>query len=118
MGHHPDTLTERHQHGAARWPLAVVAIAALLLVSYGGGIIAAPLTLPLLYLALRQPLRRGLRPAVIAVSALTAAETGWAAAYLTAGEARPWVWLVPCAAGIGVLVVYSTTRPNSGLGEA
>jgi hypothetical protein len=118
MGRPAHTLTERHRHGAARWPLAVVAIAALLLVSYGGGVIAAPLTLPLLYLALRQPLSRGIRPAIVAVSALTAAEAGWAAAYLTTGEARPWVWLVPCAAGIGVLVVYSTTRPSSSLGEA
>lgn len=111
MGHNTPTLY-RAATAVRRWPVAVVAVAGLLLVSYGGGIVAAPVTLPLLYLAVRQDQTgRRLKAAIVVVAALTAAEAGWAAAYLAVGEARPWIWLLPLAAGAGIGVAYGTAKP-------
>jgi hypothetical protein len=95
-----------------RWPGLVAAVAAFLLVSYGGAIVAAPATLPLLYVALRQD-RTGqrLRVVIVAVAALTAAEAGWALGYVTVGEAGPWIWLLPLAAGSGTAAAYAKAVP-------
>jgi hypothetical protein len=61
----------------------VVAFSAFLLLSMGGAIVAAPLTLPLLYLAVRKgQLGAGLRVAAVVVAGLTVAEVAWAATYL------------------------------------
>jgi hypothetical protein len=40
----------------------------------------------------------------IAPAAATMAEVAWALVYLTAGEVRPWIWLIPLAAGGAVAV--------------
>lgn len=78
----------------------LVAVSAFLLLSMGGAIVAAPLTLPLLYLTVRQgEVGAGLRAAAIAIAALTVAEVAWAATYLAVAEAGPWIWLLPVAAG-------------------
>jgi len=115
MGHTADDAPTRHRTvpGIHRWPGVVVAVAAFLLVSYGGAIVAAPVTLPMLYFALRQDgTGRRLRLVIVGVAALTAAEAGWALAYLTAGEAQPWVWLVPLAALVGTAFAYArVVRP-------
>jgi hypothetical protein len=71
-----------------------------------------------LYIALRSELTPGLRVSIVAVATLTAAETGWAGAYLAIGEARPWVWLVPLAAAAVVLVSYSRARSTAQLDHA
>ena len=98
------------------WPVAAVVVAAVLLVSYGGAIVLAPITLPVLYLALsRNETGRGLRVGIVAVAALTAAEVGWAAVYLSVGEGMPWIWLAPVAAGGAALAGYSRTRPAARL---
>jgi hypothetical protein len=81
----------------------LVAVSAFLLLSMGGAIVAAPLTLPLLYLALRSGrLGPSLRTAAIVVAGLTGAEVVWAATYLTMAEAQPWIWLLPAGAGAAV----------------
>jgi hypothetical protein len=82
------------------WNLVVVAAGAFLLLSMGGAIVAAPLTLPLLYLAARgDGAGAGLRAAAVVIAALTGAEVAWAATYLAVAEAEPWIWLLPVAAG-------------------
>jgi hypothetical protein len=82
------------------WARVLVAASAFLLLSMGGAIVAAPLTLPLLYVAVRSGrLRPGLRNGAIVVAALTVAEVAWAATYLAVTEAQPWIWLVPLATG-------------------
>src|SRR5205809_2776032 len=111
MGHAAPT---RHRTVSAVgwWPGVVVAVAAFLLVSYGGAIVAAPATLPLLYLALRRDeTGRRLRLVIVVVAALTAAETGWAVTYVAVGEARPWIWLLPLAAGVGTVAAYARAVP-------
>ena len=82
------------------WARVLVALSAFLLLSMGGAIVAAPLTLPLLYLAVRGGrMSSGLRLAAVMIAALTVAEVAWAAAYLTVAESQPWIWLLPAAAG-------------------
>ena len=98
-------------HRSPRWAAGVTGLTGFLLISYGGGIVAAPVTLPFLHLALRQPLSPGLRRAAITVATLTAAEAGWALAYVIAGEARPWVWLIPVVAAGAALLGAMATGP-------
>ena len=78
----------------------VAALAGFLLLSMGGAIVAAPVTVPLLAVAARW---RGPQYRITAavLAGLTLAEVGWAGTYLAVGEARPWVWLVPLVAGLG-----------------
>ena len=85
------------------WARVLVAVSAFLLLSMGGAIVAAPLSLPLLYLAVRSGrLGTSLRTAAIVVAGLTVAEVVWAATYLAMAEAQPWIWLLPSVAGAAV----------------
>jgi hypothetical protein len=83
------------------WAGVLVGVSAFLLLSMGGAVVAAPLTVPLLYLIARADAARpGLRAAAVAVAALTVAEVAWAATYMAVAESRPWIWLLPVAAGV------------------
>jgi hypothetical protein len=83
------------------WARVLVAVSAFLLLSMGGAVVAAPLTLPLLYLTVRvDRIGVGLRTAAVVIGALTVAEVAWAATYLAVAEAQPWIWLLPVAAGV------------------
>ena len=98
------------QRVAGPWARVVVAVSAFLLVSMGGAIIAAPLTLPLLYLAVRSGrMSAGLRAAAAVIAALTVAEVAWAATYLAVEEAQPWIWLLPVAAGVATAGGFTRT---------
>ena len=67
------------------WARVLVGVSAFLLLSMGGAIVAAPLTVPLLYLTARhRGFGAGMRVAAVGVAALTVAEVAWAAAYLAA----------------------------------
>jgi hypothetical protein len=92
------------------WARVWVGVAAFLLLSMGGAIVAAPLTLPLLWLVVRAD-RTGpaLRAAAVVVAALTVAEVVWAATYLAVTEAEPWIWLLPLAAGAGAAIALLRT---------
>ena len=93
------------------WDLLAVGVAAVLLLSMGGAIVAAPLTLPLLYQAAgRDGAGRSRRTAAVVVAALTVAEVAWAATYLALAEAQPWIWLLPVAAGSAAAAVFAS-RP-------
>lgn len=68
-----------------------------LLITMGGAIVAAPLTVPLLTLSAR--VRSGfVRWAALVIAALTVGEVVWAATYVLVGEAKPWIWLAPLVA--------------------
>lgn len=80
--------------------ITVVAVSTFLLLSMGGAVLAAPLTIPLLDVIARS--RVGwLRTAAVVVAALTAAEVAWAITYVTVGEAEPWIWALPVVVGLG-----------------
>jgi len=92
------------------WARVLVAVSAFLLLSMGGAVVAAPLTLPLLYLAVRGGrVGSGLRIAAVVVAALTVAEVAWAATYLTVAEAKPWIWLLPVIAGGVTATTFART---------
>ena len=95
----------------------LVAVSAFLLLSMGGAIVAAPLTLPLLYLAVRNgELGAGLRLAAVVITALTVAEVAWAATYLAVAEGQPWIWLIPV--GAGAATAAALARPPAALPAA
>ncbi len=99
-----------HRSVGGLWARALVAVSALLLLSMGGAIFAAPLTLPLLYLAVRgDRIGAGLRTAAVVIAALTAAEVAWAATYLAVAEAQPWIWVLPFAAAAATAVTFART---------
>ena len=85
---------------AARGAVITVATAALLLATIGGAIVAAPITLPLLYVIARRYPGRGMRITAAVVGGLTCVEAVWALCYLALEEAMPWIWLLPAVAGI------------------
>jgi len=95
--------------------LAVLVVAAVLLVSMGGAIVAAPLTLPALALVVRRHPTPGFRIAGAIIGGLTAAEVAWAAVYLIAGEAPVVIWFVPTLTAIAAGAVLGRRRlPTSG----
>jgi hypothetical protein len=87
------------------------AVAAFLLLSMGGAIFAAPITLPVMYLARRQHPTRGFRMAAVVLSGLTAAELVWALTYVAVREAKPWIWLLPIVGGVATGWLYSRPDP-------
>jgi len=102
------------------WAIVAVAVGALLLLSTGGAILAAPVTLPLLYLAAgpdrADRAHGGVRVAALAVAGLTVAEIVWAATDVAVAGAEPWIWLLPVAAG-AVTATVCARRP-AGLATA
>ena len=94
------------------WARFLVAVSAFLLLSMGSAIVAAPLTLPLLYVSVQgRRLEAGLRLAAVLIAALTVAEVVWAATYLAVDEAQPWIWLLPVAAGVAIAAAFTRTAP-------
>ncbi|MGH9042103.1 MAG: hypothetical protein ACRDZ3_17935 [Acidimicrobiia bacterium] len=92
-----------------RWASAVLALSAFLLISMGGAIVAAPVTVPLLVLALHRGAIAGrMRVIAIMVGGLTLAQVAWGATYITLEEAQPWIWLLPL--GVAALGMAGMAR--------
>jgi hypothetical protein len=87
-------------------------VAGFLLLSMGGAIIAAPVTVPLMYVAASRHQTRGFRIAATVLSALTVAESAWALTYLAVEEAQPWIWLVPCLVALSVVGISRHLLPG------
>jgi hypothetical protein len=81
-----------------------------LLLTMGGAIWAAPLTLPLMYVLVRAHPTRPFRTCAAIIGALTAAECAWFCVYVVAGEPQPWVWLVPLLAGAATAYAFAAVR--------
>ncbi len=90
--------------------LVTFLVAGFLLLSWGGAIVAAPGTIPLMWIAASRHATRPFRVAATMLSTLTVAEVVWALTYLTVDEAQPWIWLLP---GLAVLVVVAIARRSS-----
>jgi hypothetical protein len=90
--------------------VALFVVSGFLLMSMGGAVFAAPLTLPLMYLAVRSHPTAGYRWAGGVVAGLTAVELAWAVVYVVGSEEQPSIWLVPLAVGLAVLVAFATAR--------
>ena len=95
---------------AQRWGaigIVTFLVSGFLLLSMGGAIIAAPLTVPLMYIVASRHPTRGFWTAATVLSALTVAEVVWALTYLTVHETQPWIWLLP---GLGAVAVVAMSR--------
>jgi hypothetical protein len=95
-----------------RGTAVVFVVAAFLLVSMGGAILAAPVTLPLMYLGVRRHPTRPFCTIGGLLSALTVGEVVWAAVYVSAGEPKPWIWVLPVIGAVAVVVAYARLLPN------
>jgi apolipoprotein N-acyltransferase len=93
-----------------RLSVALFAVCGFLLMSYGGAVVAAPVSLPLMYLAVRRQPTTAFRWAGGIIAGLTAVEVVWVLVYLAAGEETPWIGLVPLVAGTGVLAAFLRLR--------
>ena len=87
----------------ARLSVGLFVVGGFLLLSMGGAVFAAPLTLPLMYLAARRHPTRPFRWAGGVVGGLTTVELAWAVVYFVGGEEQPTIWLLPLAAGLAYL---------------
>lgn len=84
-------------------------VAAVLLTSIGGaGIVAAPVTLPLMFVAVSRHPTLPFRIAGAVIGGLTAAELGWGLVYSVAGEVAVLIWLVPLGAGVATVAGMAT----------
>lgn len=92
-----------------RLSVALFVVCAVLLMSQGGAVVGAPVTLPLLYLAVRRHPTAAFRWAGGLIAGLTALELAWAVIYLLEGEGRASIWLVPLAVGVAVVAAFVAT---------
>jgi hypothetical protein len=96
-----------------RLSVGLFVISGLLLLSMGGAVVAAPLTLPLMYLAVRRRPTPAFRWAGGIIGGLTALEVAWAVVYVVDGEETPQIWLLPLVVAAVVLAAFLTAvRPG------
>ena len=94
------------------WRVVVALVTAFLLISMGGQIAGAPLTVPALWWAARSSRSRAARAGFAVLAGMTMLFVGWFVTYLELGERRPFIIALPVAAFIGTIGVFaSTTRP-------
>ncbi len=84
----------------------VLAGTVVLLLTFGGAIVASPVLLPLLAWTARTSPSGRVGAVAAALAALTGAEVAWAAVYLTIGEGQPWIVALPVVAGALVIVAF------------
>ena len=88
------------------WKIVLGVVSVLSLVSMGGGFLLLPLLIPFHVWAARRsgPTGRMLW-SMLPIAAI--GMVAWAAVYVTAGESKPWIWLLPVLAaliaGIGMV---------------
>jgi hypothetical protein len=89
-----------------RLSVGLFLLCGLLLLTWGGAVVAAPVTLPLSYLAVRRHPSRPFRWVGGVLAGLTTVEVAWALVYVLDGETKPSIWLLPLAAGVAVLALF------------
>jgi len=89
-----------------RLSVGLFLLCGLLLLTYGGAVIAGPVTLPLTYLAVRRHPTRPFRWVGGALAGLTTVEVAWALVYVFDGETKPSIWLLPLTACVVVLALF------------
>lgn len=87
--------------------IVVILFATFLLVTMGGAIFAAPITVPLLVVAARSTKHVAYRVWAGVVFVATIAEVVWALTYLAVGEAKPTIWLAPLLASAAAVFAYA-----------
>jgi hypothetical protein len=101
---------------ATTWRTAGVVlfcVAAFLLLSMGGAIIAAPLTVPLMFVITRRHPTPVFRATGALLAGATVAEVVWALTYIVANEARPWIWLAPLVVAVLAMAAIVATSGHA-----
>ena len=105
------------ESASARWRvggIALFAVSAFLLLSTGGAVIAAPLTVPLMFVVVHHRLTTAFRSIGAILVAATVAEIVWALTYVAVDESKPWIWLFPASAAlVASVALLRMTTPNS-----
>jgi hypothetical protein len=94
-------------------PWLILAACAILLVTFGGAVVAAPLTIPLLVRTGRTATSGTIRVLAALVAGLTAAQVAWALVYIAVGESQPSIWLMPAAACLLAVTVVLRSRERA-----
>ncbi len=81
--------------------------------TFGGAVVAAPLTLPLLVRTGRTTSSGTVRGLAAVIAGLTAAQVGWALVYVAVGESQPSIWLMPAVAAILAVIVVIRSRQRA-----
>jgi hypothetical protein len=100
---------------ATRWRTVGVVtfvVAAVLLLSTGGAALAAPVTLPLMWVATAHHPTRPFRAIALLLGGFTTLEAFWVLTYLAVGEVQPWIWMVPLLAAALWVWLLATGRPR------
>jgi hypothetical protein len=107
---------------AGSWRTAGVVVfcaAGFLLITMGGAIIAAPLTVPLMFVVTHRHPTRAFRAVGALLTGTTVAEVVWAVTYVVGDEAKPWIWLAPLVIAMAVMVaVVRTSDPTRAPGSS
>lgn len=78
----------------------------------GGAIVAAPVTIPLMFVVTHRHPTRTFRIVGCLLIGATMAEVVWALTYIAADEAKPWIWLLPLVAAIAAMTaLWARTAP-------
>ncbi len=78
----------------------------------GGAIVAAPVTVPVMFRAARRHPTLGFRITAAILGSLTVAEFAWAITYIGVKEAKPWIWLLPVIAGSAFAIAVASSSPS------
>ena len=78
----------------------------------GGAIAAAPVTVPVMFLAARRHPTLGFRVTAAVLGSLTVAQAVWAVTYFGVEEAKPWIWLLPVVAGSSFAIAVAKISPS------
>lgn len=96
-----------------RLSVGLFLLSGLLLLTMGGAVVAAPLTVPLMYVAVRRHPTAAFRWVGGVLAGLTTVELAWAVVYVVDEETKPSIWLAPLAFGVAVLALFATAQSQA-----
>jgi hypothetical protein len=102
-----ESMTPPAESASSRWSfggIALFCVSGFLLLSMGGAIIAAPLTVPLLFVVMLHRPTTAFRTIGALLAGATVGEVVWALTYVAADESKPWIWLLPLSAALATAI--------------
>ena len=110
-------MTAPPESASSRWRvggIALFCVSAFLLLSMGGAIVAAPLTVPLMFVIVLHRPTTAFRTIGVLLAGATVGEVVWAITYVAADESKPWIWLLPLSAALATAVaLLRMSSPNT-----
>lgn len=91
------------------WRVVVALVSTFLLVTMGGQIVGAPLTVPALWWAARSSRSRAARAGLAMLAGTTMLFVGWFITYLVFGERQPLIVVIPGVAFSATIGLFACT---------